>query len=246
MVGTVTTSGLLEYQAGRELSAPEPTVSAPTTSQGHNLAARELFWLDPWEATGSPRSVAVMDAAHRVWEAVLIYTKEAFGDTELAGHLLEQTISSVEKQKHSIDDLSAYIFRSYIREVTAERKRRRRIVPFDESTPPLQYRGDEIERRILAQEVLAIVRIDILPLVFQRMDGWSWEEIAAQLGEPKHALESRYSYEMRRVRDLLGVRKRRRHPPLKPAAMGLCSPPSPLQGTDYRGESTVNTSSGEG
>ena len=166
------------------------------------------FWLSPWEATGLPRSSAMIDAARRVWERALVYTQKALGETESAAQLLEKTVRSVErsKEKRAIHDLSPYIFRSYIREVAAERRLRLRLIPLEAWTPGLPHPGDQIERRILAQEVIAMIRVEILPLLFRRMDGWSWEEIASQLGEPKHALESRYSYEMRRVRSLLSTR----------------------------------------
>jgi hypothetical protein len=174
-----------------------------------NPAHSQPFWLSPWEASGLPRSSAMIDAAQRVWEPVLVYTKKALGETEPAAGLLEKTVRSVEssQKKHAIRDLSAYIFRSYIREVSVERRRRRRLLPLEESPPGLLHHASEIERRVLAQEVLAMIKVDVLPLVFRRMDGWTWEEIAIQFGEPKHALESRYSYEMRRVKDLLGTQK---------------------------------------
>jgi DNA-directed RNA polymerase specialized sigma24 family protein len=174
-----------------------------------HAARSQPFWLSPWEATGMPRSSAMIDAARRIWEPVLVYTHEALGDTDSAAEFLEKTVCSVEKsrEKHTIQDLSAYIFRSYINEIAVERRRRRRLMPLEVSTSVLPHQTEEIERRVLAQEVVAAIRVDLLPLVFRRMDGWSWEEIALQLGEPKHALESRYSYEMRRVKKLLTTRK---------------------------------------
>lgn len=172
-----------------------------------NWPISEPFWLSPWEASGSPRSVAVIDAARRAWEPALAYTKQALGDTDAAPELFEKTVRQVERsqKKRAIQELGAYIFRSYTREIAAERRRRRRMVPLVESIHGCKHDTEEMERRILAKEVLMRIRVDILPAVFRRMAGWSWEEIAIQLGEPKHALESRYCYEMRRVRDLLST-----------------------------------------
>ena len=174
-----------------------------------DTARSQPFWLSLGDATGLPRSSAIIDAARRVWEPLLVYTQEVLGETETASEFLEKTVRHVErsKQKHTIRDLSAYIFRSYIRELAVERRRRRRLVPLEESTPALLDQKAQIEQRILAQEVLALIRTDLLPLVFRRMDGWSWDEIAVQLREPKHTLESRYSYELRRVKNLLSTRR---------------------------------------
>ena len=173
-------------------------------------ALSQPFWLSPWEATGLPRSGAMIDAARRVWGSVLAYTKQALGETEPALEFLEKTVRCVERsqKKHEIRDLSAYIFRSYIRQIAAERRRRRRLLPFDAATHGPLHTETELEQRVLAQEALAMIRVDILPLVFRRMEGWTWDEIAAQFGQPKHVLESRYSYEMRRVRNLLRAGKR--------------------------------------
>jgi DNA-directed RNA polymerase specialized sigma24 family protein len=167
------------------------------------------FWLSPYDATGLPRSGAMIDAARRVWARVLAYTKQALGETEPALEFLEKTVRCVERSqtKHEIRDLSAYIFRSYIRQIAAERRRRRRLLPLNSATHGPVRTETELEQRVLAQEALPMIRLDILPLVFRRIEGWTWDEIAAQFGQPKHALESRYSYEMRRVRNLLGTRK---------------------------------------
>jgi hypothetical protein len=167
------------------------------------------FWLSPWQATGLPRSAAMIEAARRVWGSLLAHTKQALGETEPALEFLEKTVSRVERaqKKYEIRDLSAYIFRSYIREIAAERRRRRRLLPLDAATHGLPHGGTELEQRVLAQEALAMIRVDILPLVFRRMEGWTWDEIAAQFGQQKHVLESRYNYEMLRVRKLLGVRQ---------------------------------------
>ena len=167
------------------------------------------FWLSPLKASGLPRSGAMIDAARRVWQALLVYTNEALGETELAAEFLEKTIRSVERsqENRAIRDLSAYIFRSYVRAIAAERRRRRRLLPLDASSPGPPHPATELEQRVLAQETLAMLRPEILPLVFRRMEGWTWEEIGVQFGEPKHLLESRYSYEMRRVRNLLSTRK---------------------------------------
>jgi len=133
------------------------------------------FWLSSLGATGLPRSSAVIDAARRVWQPLLVYTNEALGETELAAEFLEKTICSVERSQknRAIRDLSAYIFRSYIREVAVERRRRRRLLPLDASTPGPPRPASELEQRVLAQETLAMLRPDILPLVFRRMEGWT-------------------------------------------------------------------------
>ena len=167
------------------------------------------FWLSPWDTTGSPRSSAMIDAAAQVWGAVLIYTKDALGETEPAAEFLERTIRSVERsqKKNEIRDLRAYIFRSYVRVIAAERKRRRRLLPLDASGPGPVHPAKEIELRVLAQQAIAMIKPDILQLVFRRLEGWTWKEIASQFGEAKHLLESRYNYEMRRVRNLLHTRK---------------------------------------
>lgn len=172
-------------------------------------ALRRAFWLSPWEASGLPRSGAMIDAARRVWGSVLAYTDHALGETEPASEFLEKTVRNVERSQknHEIRDLSAYIFRSYVREIAAERRRRRRLLPLDAAAHGLLSTGTELEQRVLAQEALAMIRAEILPLVFRRMEGWTWDEIAAQFGQPKHVLESRHSYEMRRVRNLLGARR---------------------------------------
>ena len=59
--------------------------------------------------------------------------------------------------------------------------------------------------RVLAGQVLALVRDSMLDIVIRRLAGFSWTEIGVQRHEDPHALESRFSYEMTRIRRLLGT-----------------------------------------
>ncbi len=167
------------------------------------------FWINPRSALqAGERSRAFWELAESLWPFTLLYCGNVLGDTSVAAEILEQAIDRMERsqRKHEIHEPVAYLRRTIIRGVRRELARRCKLQQLGtvaESIPAkVPVSEDE---RVLAGQVLALVRDSMLDIVIRRLAGFSWAEIGAQRQEDAHALESRFSYEMRRIRRLLGI-----------------------------------------
>jgi hypothetical protein len=176
------------------------------------VVSSQEFWIGAFDhETGVRLPRRLVEAARRIWPSVLAYTKRALGDTDMAAELLEQTVADavgagLDPSAPAVRNLPGYLFRSYIRHLRPERLRRKRRISMDCMPEPVQP-PEDIERRILAEEILSMMEVDVLDLFLRRGCGFTWVEIGAQLGKDPHALESRYCYELQRIRRLLGVGK---------------------------------------
>ena len=166
------------------------------------------FWINPRSSVGTgDRSPALLELAERLWPFTLQYCRNVLRDTSTAAEMLEQALERVERsqQKREIREPAAYLRRTIVRGVRRELARRcklRQLESVAESIPAKpRVKEDD---RVLAGQVLALVRDSMLDIVIRRLAGFSWAEIGAQRHEDPHALESRFGYEMRRIRRLLG------------------------------------------
>ena len=62
-----------------------------------------------------------------------------------------------------------------------------------------------VDRHILASQILALVREEVLDLLVRRLAGMSWSDIGTLRSEDPHALEARFGYELARIRKLLRI-----------------------------------------
>ena len=167
------------------------------------------FWINPRSALqAGERSNAFWELAESLWPFTLQYCGNVLGDTSVAAEILEQAIDRMERsqQKRQIHEPAAYLRRTIIRAVRRELARRCRLQQLGTVAQhiPAKLSVSEDER-VLAGQVLALVRDSMLDIVIRRLAGFSWAEIGAQRREDAHSLESRFSYEMRRIRRLLGI-----------------------------------------
>jgi len=167
------------------------------------------FWINPRSSSGTgERSPALLKLVESLWPFTLQYCRNVLGETSIAAEILEEALERMERsqQRREIREPAAYLRRTIVRRVRQELAHRCRLQQLGsvaESIPAKpQMREDD---RVLAGQVLALVRDSMLDMVIRRLAGFSWTEIGAQRHEDPHALESRFSYEMTRIRRLLGI-----------------------------------------
>jgi hypothetical protein len=167
------------------------------------------FWIYPESpATGRPRSPTLVAAAEKVWPYVVRNCGSILRDGPAAGEIMERAILALERRRAptKILDLSAFLARAAIREIRHEFQRRMREksagIVFE---MPSSSDASRHDRRILSGQVLALVRDELLDLFLKRLAGLSWLDIGMIRGEDPHALESRFSYKIARIRKLLRI-----------------------------------------
>ncbi len=167
------------------------------------------FWIFPDSpATGRRRSRTLVAAAEKVWPYVVQNCESILRDRPAAGEIMERSLLALERRRASteISDISAFLARTSIREIRHEYQRRIResgvglVFEMPSSSDPSSH-----DRHILASQVLALVREDMLDLFLRRLAGLSWADIGTIRGEDPHALESRFSYEIARIRKILRI-----------------------------------------
>jgi DNA-directed RNA polymerase specialized sigma24 family protein len=167
------------------------------------------FWIYPDSpATGRRRSRTLVAAAEKVWPYVVQNCASILRDRPAAGEIMERAVLALERRKAptKISDLSAFLARTAIRAIRHEFQRRMRessagiVFEVPSSSDPSRH-----DRHILASQVLALVREELLDLFLKRLAGLSWSDIGMIRGEDPHALESRFSYEIARIRTLLRI-----------------------------------------
>jgi DNA-directed RNA polymerase specialized sigma24 family protein len=159
--------------------------------------------------TGQARSRELIGAAEKVWPYLVQNCETILRDPPAATEILERSLAALERRKVSneISNLPSFLARIAIREVRREFQRRIRenssglILDLPDSSSELSPH----DRHILASQVLALVRDELLDLFLKRLAGLSWAEIGAIRGEDPHVSESRFSYEIARIRKLLDI-----------------------------------------
>lgn len=151
---------------------------------------------------------AISRLAESLWPFTLQYCRNVLGDTSIAVEMLEEALERMERsqQRREIHEPAAYLRRTIIRRVRQELAHRCRLQQLGTVAELVPHRPRVREDdRILAGQVLALVLDRMLDIVIRRLAGFSWTEIGAPRHEDPHALESRFSYEMGRIRRLLGI-----------------------------------------
>ena len=167
------------------------------------------LWICPESpATGRQRPLTLVAAAERVWPYVVRNCETILRDGPAACEIMERSISALERRRASakIEDLPAFLARVAIREIRHEFQRRIREggagLIFDLPSPS---EASAVDRHILASQILALVRDDVLDLFVRRLAGMSWSEIGTLRAEDPHALEARFGYELARIRKVLRI-----------------------------------------
>ena len=161
---------------------------------------------------GRPIEPSVLSVAQEIAPQALCYAEKFVGDPCVALNLLEKAAGAVSEAVHTkeaakappIRDLRAYLYRAYLRRIAAERQRETCVQLSDEDQPIPNEALDleaRIEAKLLLKQILGMCDRKTREIIWGRMEGRSWDEIAYELVMSNHAARLHYSKALRAVRE---------------------------------------------
>jgi RNA polymerase sigma factor (sigma-70 family) len=179
------------------------------------------FLLSSVDRLGRTIDPLILAVAHEIGPRAVRYAERLLGDEALALDLLEEGAAAVSKalkrktteESAAVRDLAAYLFRTYLRKVSLVRARQTRLdraLRAKAFMPAAEEELAQPEISLLFDEVMATYDKVTRQIIYRRLEGFSWKEIATEYGLSAHAAEARFSRALAQARKLLQIRHRRR------------------------------------
>lgn len=154
----------------------------------------------------------VLSVAQEIAPLALCYAEKFVGDPCVAMNLLEKAAAAVSEAVHSkeaakdppIRDLRAYLYRAYLRRIAAERQGNTCVQLSDENLLIPNEALDmeaRVETKLLLKQILGMCDRKTRAIIWGRMEGRSWDEIAYDLVTSNHAARLHYSKALRAIRE---------------------------------------------
>jgi len=173
------------------------------------------FRVSPVDRLGRRISPPVHDAAEEIARRAILHAEKLHIDPAVAANLLEEAAAKVSRaidrkrdcNEQPVRDLSAYLFRAFIRLINKAVKRqllladavRMLSLTSQNSTDPLA----QLELKILVDELLTRGGPVASDMFYRHAEKFSWDEIGLSYGISGHAAESRFSQALRKIRERL-------------------------------------------
>jgi len=175
------------------------------------------FFLHSIDRLGRAIDPLVLAVAHQIGPRAVAYGERLLGDAALTMNLFEESAAAVSealkrksKNASPVRDLSAYLYRTFLRKVSLVRAKQTRLEKSLQNAAHTQssvHQPLQAEISLLFDEVMATYDKVTQQIVYRRLEGFSWKEIAAEFGIATHAAETRYSRALAQARSLLRVRR---------------------------------------
>ena len=175
------------------------------------------FLLHSVDRLGRTIDPLVLGVAQEIGPRAVAYAERLLADTALIMNLFEESAGAVSealkrrpKNASPVHDLSAYLYRTFLRKVSLVRDKRARLetsLRNKAETQSLIRQPLQAEVSLLFDEVMATYDKVTRQIVYRRLEGFSWKEIATEFGIETHAAETRYSRALAQARLLLRVRR---------------------------------------
>jgi DNA-directed RNA polymerase specialized sigma24 family protein len=175
------------------------------------------FLLNSVDRLGRTIDPLVLAVAHEIGPRAVAYGERLLGDAALIMNLFEESAGAVSealkrkpKDASPVHDLSAYLYRTFLRKVSLVRDRRLRLEKSLQNKAVTQSHVRQplkAEISLLFDEVMSSYDKVTKQIVYRRLEGFSWKEIATEFGIETHAAETRYSRALAQARMLLRVRR---------------------------------------
>jgi hypothetical protein len=154
----------------------------------------------------------VLSVAQEIAPQALCYAEKFVGDPCVAMNLLEKAAGAVSEAVHAkeaakvppIRDLRAYLYRAYLRRIAAERQDETCVQLSNEDhlipneAPDMEAM---VETKLLLKQILGMCDRKTRAIIWGRMEGRSWDEIAYDLVTSNHAARLHYSKVLRAIRE---------------------------------------------
>jgi hypothetical protein len=161
---------------------------------------------------GRPIETSVLSVAQEIAPQALCYVEKFVGDPCVAINLLEKAAGAVSEAVHAkeaakvppIRDLRAYLYRAYLRRIAAERQHESCVqLSVEDHLIPNGALDMEarVETKLLLKQILGMCDRKTRAIIWGRMEGRSWDEIAYDLVTSNHAARLHYSKALRAIRE---------------------------------------------
>jgi DNA-directed RNA polymerase specialized sigma24 family protein len=155
---------------------------------------------------------SVLSVAQEIAPQALCYAEKSVGDSCVAMNLFEEAAGAVSEAVHAkeaakippIRDLRAYLYRAYLRRIAAEKQREICAELSDEDhLLPNEALDTEarVETKLLLKQILGMCDRKTRAIIWARLEGHSWDEIAHDLVMSSHAARLHYSKALRAIRE---------------------------------------------
>jgi hypothetical protein len=177
---------------------------------------REPGWSHPVlmncaDRQGRPIEPSVLSAAQDIAPQAVSYAQKCLADPCVAMNLLEEAAATVSqaflaKQASNlppIRDLRAYLCRAFLRRVSAQRKTELQLDDaFEDHLRLKEVKNFEeiLEARLLLKQILHVCDRKTRWIVWERIEGRSWDEIAQDVVMSNRAARLHYSRSLREIR----------------------------------------------
>lgn len=175
------------------------------------------FLLSSVDRLGRPIAPAVLSVAQEIAPQAISYGEKLLGDPAVSSDLFEEAAAAVSEAikklaksgQSPIRDLRAYLFRTFMRRISAEREKQVGAAinseQFDEQRATTRQ-ITSVEMSLLLDEVMAACDKVTQEIALRRLEGFSWNEIGPRYGMSAHAARVRYSRALQRLRKALKAR----------------------------------------
>jgi len=180
---------------------PLPHASSPASN----------LWISPVDERGGAVDPVFLEAAERIGGDFFLYRAREMNDPSRALELAERAVhcASRAKKKRPVEDVVAYLFRTFTNLVDQELERARRFLSLsDELLHAIGRRRPQdaqaqLDRNIAWHEVLDSVDEELRWVLWRLYWGFSIDEIAAELDVAPNTLSQRLSRLRRRLKQAL-------------------------------------------
>jgi hypothetical protein len=171
-----------------------------------------LVLMNAVDPLGRPIEPNVLAVAQEIAPQALCYAEKFVGDPCVAMNLLEKAAGAVSEAVHAkeaakvprIRDLRAYLYRAYLRKIVAERQNETCVQLSDEDQLIPNEALDmvaRVETKLLLKQILGMCDRKTRAIIWGRMEGRSWDEIAHDLVMSNHAARLHHSKALRAIRE---------------------------------------------
>jgi hypothetical protein len=170
------------------------------------------FLVNAVDRLGRPTEPCVLSVAQDIAPQAVSYAQKSLADPCVAMNLLEEAAATVSEavlakqaaELPPIRDLRAYLYRAFLRRVSAQRQAE---IPLEEAFED-HFRLNEgmsfeetLEARLLLKQILRMCDRKTRWIIWERIEGRSWDEIAYDMLMSNHAARLHYSRALREIRE---------------------------------------------
>jgi DNA-directed RNA polymerase specialized sigma24 family protein len=147
---------------------------------------------------------SVYETAGEIWLRAVDFAKKRNGDESMAYDALMTAVGTVSNvSPDTIKSLPNYLFTAYKHCLFDELEKADKLAGNTESlgdgTGALIDAGAAIEKRILLEEIVALMDPETLRIYEGLILGYTYEDLAKKIGSPANSLRSRFSKRVRQI-----------------------------------------------